>query len=234
MHVKPPLPEMVEPMRRFSHSLRERGYDSDNSGVLLYRGFLRGNIREVLKTTFPLLNEKLKEAERVRLIEQFMALHGAQEAQFPQIARELLCFVQQSMILSYEQLMLMEYDWVLYHCNIADVVVPVPVDTPLRPQTLIRRNPTLETIHLPWLSCQARAVEGRWHDYLYAIYRTAQHQVMGKKLNVYDVVMFELVIEHGSLQLNEIEQRLETVNPEFIHNWIICNRETGLIWTEDL
>ncbi|MDN0111456.1 HvfC/BufC family peptide modification chaperone [Yersinia mollaretii] len=239
-----PPTELLIATRQFTRQLREtaekKGAISAEYGrsvkysrsVECYRGFLRNHIRGVLQTAFPLLDGKLTEDQRSTLIEQFISLHDAQEPEFHQIANELIYFLQQKPWLTDELQKIMEYEWLLYDCEIADSQVPQPSDTPLQPTTILRINPTLQNIRLPWPVTQQGPTWTQSGDYLYAIYRNAQHEVLRQALGLWDIAIIEPIDKGEACRLAELGQQL-TLSPERLHAWILWNRKNGLIWTEE-
>ncbi|CNI70167.1 hypothetical protein HB976_11455 [Yersinia mollaretii] len=245
-----PPTELLIATRQFTRQLREtaekngaisaeygRSVKYDRSvkysrSVECYRGFLRNHIRGVLQTAFPLLDGKLTEDQRSMLVEQFISLHDAQEPEFHQIANELIYFLQQKPWLTDELQKIMEYEWLLYDCEIADSQVPQPSDTPLQPTTILRINPTLQNIRLPWPVTQQGPTWTQSGDYLYAIYRNAQHEVLRQALGLWDIAIIEPIDKGETCRLAELGQQL-TLSPERLHAWILWNRKNGLIWTEE-
>lgn len=226
--------ETVAAMREFSHALRIPVYGGENAAVQRYRDFLRSSVREVLAATFPLLSSVLNEHKKTVLAERFLGLHGASQPAFPRLADELVSFVQQHQLLSADELALMEYDWVLFDCEMAQASVPSVSTASLTGSTLLHANPVMHIIRLPWKMTLSGPLWSQKGDYIYALYRDARFQIMLKELSGLDTAVLGTILSQARLPLWELERQSETDSGDIVREWILNNREIGLIWVETL
>lgn len=174
----------------------ERRCAAVRSGQLQpYSGMLRTNVLSVVRSVFPRFCARRGENALVQDADDFVRLFGAAHAQFMHIATEFLRF-SDDRISDVVARTLLEYEWALFSVEISESRVPTSTLTSPRPLSNVRLNPTLQIIAVQFdLHANdeeaERMVAEKRPPFVYAVYRTADHQVVTKSLSVVDITYLQ-------------------------------------------
>ncbi|WP_455820937.1 HvfC/BufC family peptide modification chaperone [Pseudomonas cerasi] len=219
-------------IRDFADKLREKHTTCQDATIINYRSFLRGNIIGVIEKTFPIFNNQLGKKRVCHLVDEFLATHGAEEAEFHHIATEFLIFLRAGKNLETENLQLVEYEWVLFCVEIDPADVSTMSATEIYSTTSHRAycNPTLKCIRLNSAITKDELTEDKKQEcHSYGIFRNKENEVMKKKLTPFDHSMLYLIIERNITNLSELEKQLPAQHRTRLAEWIDYNQKINFI-----
>ncbi|WP_054555927.1 DUF2063 domain-containing protein [Cobetia sp. UCD-24C] len=226
--MNPPIVLQSEVMA-MTVAIRSATNDSDTPGIHHYRQCIRGNILDVLGTTYASTCHYFSDLEVKRLIDDFMENHSAAAPEFHHIATELLMYVTDEQWLPPLILKVMEYEWLLLMIEIDPGCIAK--NTPLSKKQIqdnlrIIPNPTLYCIQLPF-TLPLGDIEANSDTteilprYYYMICRNNEHDIIYKELNEIDRELMPLLAQSKGMDWEEIHLRhaLHVSETELI-NWL--------------
>jgi hypothetical protein len=141
---------------------------------------------------FPRFSARRGEENLARDVDDFVRDFGARRAQFVHISTEFVRFSEGR----FDDLItrvLLEYEWMLFSVEVSEECVPAPASG-WNPKSLadVRLNPTLQVIAVPFElgveDAEAERMIGENRSpFVYAIYRTPDHQVLTQSLTSIDI-----------------------------------------------
>jgi hypothetical protein len=141
---------------------------------------------------FPRFSARRGEENLARDVDDFVRDFGACRGQFVHISTEFVRFSEGR----FDDLItrvLLEYEWMLFSVEVSEERVPAPASA-WNPKSLadVRLNPTLQVIAVPFElgveDAEAERMIGENRSpFVYAIYRTPDHQVLTQSLTSIDI-----------------------------------------------
>jgi hypothetical protein len=171
----------------------ERRCAAVRSGQLQpYGDMLRTNVISVLKSVFARFCARRGEKALAQDADDFVRFFGAARPQFMHISTEFVRF-SDGRIADAVARTLLEYEWMQFSVEISESrVAPSQPAAPPKQLVDVRLNPTLQVIAVPFdLDANEeeaeRMVAEKRPPFVYAVYRTADHQVVTKSLSLVDI-----------------------------------------------
>ena len=212
-----------------TEAIRATTTTTNTPGIRHYRQCIRGNILDVLSTTYVSTCRYLSDLEREALIDDFMVYHSATAPEFHHIATELLVFVTNAQWLSPWVLKVMEYEWLLLKIEIDPVHItkrPPLSQNPIPDDCRVTPNPTLHCIQLPF---SLPLDDNEYHTiakddsrvYCYMMCRDHEHDIIYKELDDIDREIMPLLCQSNGMDWVDIHLRhaLHVSETELI-NWL--------------
>jgi hypothetical protein len=226
---------LVQNTERLCQIIRQRGIDDCTEGIGCYRNIVRANLSEVLKCTFPLFINELGKEGQAHFVEGFLNKHQATEPEYHHIATEWVRFVQEQPGLTSKQLALMEFEWVLFSVEIADEKVQAPPDVVVLKNIniddcVIRLNPTVVAIELPFILDEPNNDELTGSKSIYVVYRDDVHHVCYKRLTLFERCLINTLDGNEAKPVSEIKQTIsEHLTSQVLNEWILHHLSSGLL-----
>ncbi len=226
--------KLTQHIRELCTTLREKDCHCQNTAIINYREFLRGNITGVIEKSFPALSAELGAEKVAELTDDFLANHGANEPEFHHIATEFVAYLQHCTRIDAELRMLAEYEWVLFSVEIdPEKVIPGNIHydgIEDSSAVTVILNPTLKYIRVPFTvqRDEKTATDNQQTESL-AIFRNKDHQVMKKKLAQFDCMMLHLILEKNIVNLARLQQAISVEKSNLFAQWITCSNDFNLI-----
>lgn len=202
-------------------AIEQRCFAARDGRLQPYSALLRAAVLQLLSTMFPRFAARRGPEVLIRDANDFVRNFGARQAQFFHLSTEYVRFAQQHLDDPVARALL-EYEWTLFAVEVVEEHVGA-VTPPGRALLGVYLNPTARLVALPFeLDNSVAAAEQALRDdlppFVYAIYRTAVHQVCTLPLSELDVTM-----------LRELADGAPRVSADERSGWIAQSLQLGLV-----